>query len=91
VIELANIGTLFAFVLVAAGVMILRVQRPDAPRKFRTPAVWVTAPLGIAFCFWLAAGLPATTWKRFLVWLILGLVSYFLYGARHSKLEGVRH
>lgn len=87
VVELANIGTLFAFVLVAGGVMILRVKRPDAPRKFRTPAVWLTAPLGIAFCFWLAAGLPATTWKRFVVWLILGLVSYFFYGARHSKLE----
>ena len=54
VVELTNIGTLFAFVIVCAGVLILRVKRPDAPRKFKTPLVWFSAPAGILFCLWLA-------------------------------------
>ena len=86
VIELTNIGTLFAFVIVAAGVLVLRVKRPDAPRRFKTPFVWVTAPIGIVFCFWLAMGLPKHTWERFFVWLVLGLAIYFVYGARNSRL-----
>ncbi|HLP30587.1 MAG TPA: amino acid permease, partial [Geothrix sp.] len=58
IIELTNIGTLFAFILVCAGILVLRVRRPLAERRFRAPAVWLTAPLGIVFCLWLALGLP---------------------------------
>jgi APA family basic amino acid/polyamine antiporter len=87
VVELTNIGTLFAFSLVCAGVLILRRTRPEAPRRFRMPWVWVTAPLGILFCIWLAKGLPAITWIRFLVWLIIGLVVFFAYGHRNSMLH----
>ncbi len=86
IIELTNIGTLFAFMLVCAGILVLRVKRPLAERRFRAPAVWLTAPLGILFCFWLALGLPRHTWERFWIWLAMGLVAYFLYSARHSRL-----
>jgi APA family basic amino acid/polyamine antiporter len=86
VVELTNIGTLFAFVLVCAAVLILRLRRPEAPRKFRMPAVWLLAPLGMAGCVWMASGLPLFTWKRFLYWLLAGLVIYFVYGARKSRL-----
>lgn len=86
VVELTNIGTLFAFIIVCLGVLILRVKRPDAPRRFRMPAVWVTAPLGILFCLWLAMGLPVHTWERFVIWLILGLILYFVWGSRNSRL-----
>ncbi|HEY9071773.1 MAG TPA: amino acid permease [Candidatus Ozemobacteraceae bacterium] len=85
VVELTNIGTLFAFVIVAIGVMILRVRDPYHPRKFKVPMVWVTAPLGILFCFWLAWGLPTTTWIRFFVWLAVGLFIYFFYGYGHAR------
>ena len=87
VVELTNIGTLFAFSLVCAGVLILRRTRPEAPRRFRMPWVWVTAPLGILFCIWLAKGLPTITWIRFLAWLIIGLVVFFAYGHRNSILH----
>ncbi len=86
IIELTNIGTLFAFMLVCAGILVLRVKRPHAERRFRAPAVWLTAPLGILFCFWLALGLPRHTWERFWIWLAMGLLAYFLYSARHSRL-----
>jgi APA family basic amino acid/polyamine antiporter len=86
VVELCNIGTLFAFILVAAGIMILRRVDPNRPRPFRTPfSPWV--PLGaIASCIWLMAELPLKTWIRLFVWLGVGLVIYFLYGYRHSAL-----
>ncbi len=87
VVELTNIGTLFAFVLVCLAVMILRVTRPDHPRRFRVPFVWVSAPVGIALCVWLAWGLPSLTWIRFWIWLGVGLVIYFLYGRRRSRLS----
>ncbi|MBK9797162.1 MAG: amino acid permease [Holophagaceae bacterium] len=87
IIELTNIGTLFAFVLVCAGILVLRVRRPLAERRFRAPLVWLTAPLGILFCLWLALGLPRHTWVRFWIWLGLGLLAYFLYSARHSRLR----
>jgi len=87
VVELTNIGTLFAFSLVCAGVLILRVRRPEALRRFRMPLVWVTAPLGILFCIWLAKGLPAVTWYRFFAWLLIGLVVYFVYGFWNSSLH----
>ncbi len=84
VVELCNIGTLFAFVLVAAGIIVLRRTDPNRPRPFRTPLYpWV--PLGaIVSCLWLMIELPGVTWARFLLWLGVGLVIYFLYGRRHS-------
>jgi len=87
VVELANIGTLFAFAVVCAGVLILRRQRPEAQRRFRMPLVWITAPLGIASCIWLAWGLPAVTWMRFGVFLAVGLFIYFVYGYRDSAIK----
>lgn len=93
IIELTNIGTLFAFILVCSGVMILRIQRPEAPRKFRVPYVWVMAPLGILFCIWLAWGLPTHTWERFWIWLGIGILLYIGYGVRHARAmdtKGVR-
>ncbi len=90
VVELTNIGTLFAFALVCVAVMVLRVRRPEAPRRFRMPFMWVLAPLGILGCIWLARGLPALTWYRFLGWLALGLLVYFLYGFRNSRLREQR-
>ncbi|MBP7634632.1 amino acid permease [Candidatus Ozemobacteraceae bacterium] len=85
VVELTNIGTLFAFIIVAVGVMILRVRAPEHPRRFKVPMVWVTAPLGILFCTWLAWGLPHATWVRFFVWLGLGFIIYFFYGYGHAR------
>ena len=87
VVELCNIGTLFAFVLVAAGIIILRRTDPDRPRPFRTPLVpWVPL-LAILSCGYLMAELPWVTWLRFVIWLGLGLIFYFLYGARRSRLN----
>jgi basic amino acid/polyamine antiporter, APA family len=87
VVELTNIGTLFAFVLVCAGVMILRRRRPDAERRFRMPLVRLLAPMGILFCVWIARGLPWVTWIRFVIWLVLGMIVYFAYGRRKSALN----
>jgi APA family basic amino acid/polyamine antiporter len=87
VVELTNIGTLFAFVLVATGVIVLRHTRPDHPRPFRTPLVpWI--PLAaIASCGYLMLQLPWVTWVRFMVWLAIGLAFYVLYGYRRSVLR----
>jgi basic amino acid/polyamine antiporter, APA family len=87
VVELCNIGTLFAFVLVAIGIVILRRSDPDRPRPFRAPLCpWV--PLGaILSCLWLMVELPLITWIRFVVWLIIGLVVYFGYSRRHARLR----
>jgi APA family basic amino acid/polyamine antiporter len=85
-IDLTNIGTQFAFILVCAGVLALRVTDPRRPRGFRTPFVWITAPLGIAFSFYFMAGLPWQTWVRFAVWLVIGLAIYIVYGFRRSRL-----
>ncbi|MDP2875326.1 MAG: amino acid permease C-terminal domain-containing protein, partial [Holophaga sp.] len=87
IVELANIGTLFAFAIVCAAVMILRVKRPEALRRFRTPWVWFVGLAGIFACIWLAAGLGLSTWIRFFIWLLLGLVVYFLYGYWNSILH----
>jgi APA family basic amino acid/polyamine antiporter len=87
VVQLTNIGTLFAFVLVCIGILILRVREPNRPRKFRVPFSPVTPILGIAMCVFLMARLPALTWIRFMIWLALGLVVYFLYGKRQSRLR----
>ncbi len=85
--ELTNIGTLFAFVLVCAGVLVLRAKEPDAKRGFRTPLVPFVPIMGILFCFYLMLGLPEITWFRFVIWLAIGLVIYFMYGRWHSKLR----
>lgn len=83
---LVNIGTLFAFVVVAAGVIVLRRSRPDLHRAFRTPWVPALPVISIAASFWLMLNLPGETWFRFAVWMVLGLVVYFLYGREHSRL-----
>jgi APA family basic amino acid/polyamine antiporter len=85
--ELVNIGTLFAFVIVSAGVLVLRVIEPDRPRPFRCPAVWLVAPASIVSCLFLMASLPWITWERFLLWLAAGLVVYFAYSARNSRVQ----
>ena len=86
--ELVSIGTLLAFVIVCAGVLVLRYKQPDLPRPFRTPLVPIVPILGILICFGLMAFLPGDTWIRLLVWLALGLAIYFLYGRHHSKIGG---
>jgi APA family basic amino acid/polyamine antiporter len=88
--ELVNIGTLLAFVLVCFGVWILRVKRPDLDRPFRTPLVPLVPILGVLSCLGLMATLPADTWLRLLVWLLIGLVIYFTYGRKHSVLQRER-
>ena len=85
--ELVSIGTLFAFVVVCLGVLALRLRQPDVARPFKTPAVFVIAPLGAASALFLMTGLPLDTWIRLGVWLVLGLAIYFLYGRRHSRLK----
>ncbi len=86
-VELTNIGTLFVFVLVCAGVVILRRTDPAAPRSFRTPLVPLIPLLGMAMCIYLMLGLPAATWLRFGLWLAAGLAVYFAYGYRNSLLK----
>jgi len=85
--ELVSIGTLLAFLIVCAGVLVLRKINPEIHRPFRTPMVWLVAPLGILCCGGLMAGLPRDTWARLIVWMAIGLVIYFAYGHRHSKLH----
>ncbi len=84
--EMVNVGTLFAFVLVSAGVMVLRRRRPDLPRSFKVPALPVVGVLAILACLWLMLNLTILTWLRFFVWMALGVVVYFVYGRRHSLL-----
>ncbi len=84
--EMVNIGTLFAFVLVSAGVIVLRRSRPDLPRGFRVPWVPVLPVAAILACLWLMLNLTGLTWIRFLVWMAIGILVYFAYGRRHSAL-----
>jgi len=84
--EMTSIGTLFAFMLVCAGVWIMRVRRPDLPRAFVVPALPVVSILGIVVCGSMIYGLGWTNWLRLGIWLLIGLVFYFSYGIRHSKL-----
>ena len=101
VAELVNIGTLSAFIVICLAVLILRVRRPDLQRSFRTPAIWLIAPLGVLFSLFLIigwpwrsatggatliGGLPSITIWRFVIWMAIGLVIYFAYGIRHSRL-----
>jgi APA family basic amino acid/polyamine antiporter len=85
--ELVNIGTLFAFVLVSAGVWVLRSRRPDLQRTFRVPALPLLATASILACGWLMLNLPGETWLRFFVWMALGIGVYFAYGHRKSRLR----
>ena len=85
--DLTNIGTLFAFALVCVGVLVLRVKEPDRPRPFRVPFVWAVAPGGAAACVFIMIGLPYQAWERFAIWLGVGVLLYFAYGYRHSKLN----
>ncbi|HDT12790.1 MAG TPA: amino acid permease [Candidatus Aminicenantes bacterium] len=85
--ELVSIGTLFAFAIVCGGVLVLRYTRPDIPRPFKTPLVPFVPVLGILSCVYLMANLPRDTWMRLLAWMGLGLVIYFAYGIRKSKLR----
>jgi APA family basic amino acid/polyamine antiporter len=88
--RLVNIGTLFAFGLVAAGVMILRVREPERERPFRVPVPFVTAPLAMVGCLYLALKLPGDTWLRFVVWMLIGFVVYFTYSVRSSRVGEAR-
>jgi len=85
--ELVSIGTLFAFAIVCAGVMVLRKTQPNVERPFKTPAVYVVGTLGVLFSVAMMAFLPADTWIRLAIWLVLGLLIYFLYGKNHSKIS----
>ena len=85
--ELVSIGTLLAFVLVCAGIPILRITAPNVERPFKTPLYWFVAPAGALSCLWVMSGLPHDTWIRLFVWLFVGFVVYFTYSIRHSKLR----
>jgi APA family basic amino acid/polyamine antiporter len=85
--ELVSIGTLFAFAIVCGGVLVLRYTRPDIPRPFRTPLVPFVPVLGILSCLYLMFNLPKDTWYRLIAWMAIGLVIYFTYGIRKSKLR----
>jgi APA family basic amino acid/polyamine antiporter len=85
--EMTSIGTLFAFMLVCAGVWIMRVRRPDLERGFRVPAVPFVAIAGIVTCGAMIYGLGWTNWLRLGAWLALGLVIYFAYSSKHSRLR----
>jgi APA family basic amino acid/polyamine antiporter len=84
--ELVSIGTLFAFIIVSIGVVVLRHTRPDLPRAFRTPWVPVLPILSVIACLWLMINLPVDTWLRFVIWMAVGFVVYFGYSRTHSRL-----
>ncbi len=88
--ELVSIGTLFAFAVVSIGTLMLRVTEPELVRPFKSPTIWIVAPCGAATSIFLMFGLPMDTWIRLAVWLVIGLVIYFAYGARHSRVANSR-
>jgi APA family basic amino acid/polyamine antiporter len=85
--KLVSIGTLLAFVIVCAGVWVLRVRRPELSRPFKTPLVPIVPILGMVIATYLMVSLPAKTWYRLIGWLAIGLVIYFVYGRKHSKVQ----
>ena len=85
--EMVSIGTLFAFVLVCAGIWVMRVNMPNAPRGFKTPLVPLVPILGMIICLGMMAFLPLDTWVRLLVWMAIGIVIYFVYSKKHSLLR----
>jgi APA family basic amino acid/polyamine antiporter len=84
--NLVSIGTLLAFVIVSIGVLVLRVREPNLPRAFKAPAVWFVAPAGAISALYLMISLPWATWRRLIIWFVVGMIIYALYGVRHSKL-----
>lgn len=88
--ELVSIGTLLAFVLVCAGVFILRKTQPEIHRPFKTPLYWFVAPAGMLSCLWVMTGLPHDTWLRLFIWLAIGFFVYFGYGLKNSRLQKER-
>jgi APA family basic amino acid/polyamine antiporter len=84
--ELCSIGTLLAFVIVSVGIVVLRVREPDLPRAFKCPAVWFVGPMGALTAGVLMAFASPTTWKRLVIWLLIGLIIYFTYSRHRSKL-----
>jgi basic amino acid/polyamine antiporter, APA family len=88
--QLVNMGTLLAFAIVCAGVWILRVRQPDLKRPFRTPLVPLVPILGVLSAFYLMVNLPLLTWIVVIVWLLIGLVIYFTYSTKHSKVQQLR-
>jgi basic amino acid/polyamine antiporter, APA family len=87
IVEMVNIGTLFAFIIVNIGVMVLRRTRPDMDRPFKVPIPYIWCPIGILLCLYLITGLPLATYIRFVGWLVVGLVIYLIYGYSHSRLR----
>jgi len=85
--SLCSIGTLLAFVIVSAGILVLRIQEPDLKRSFKTPWVWFVAPMGALSALYLMVSLPWPTWRRLIVWFLIGMVVYFSYSHRHSRLH----
>ena len=85
--ELVNIGTLFAFITVCIGVIILRYRYPDLPRPFKTPLMPIIPVLGVISCFYLIINLPGITMLRFITWMVAGLAIYFTYSYSHSLLH----
>jgi len=85
--ELVNIGTLAAFLMVSLGVIVLRIRQPDMPRPYKVPFYPITPILGVGFCFYLMLNLSGTTWWRFLIWMSAGMVIYFAYSYKHSRLN----
>jgi len=88
--SLVSIGTLLAFVIVSIGVLVLRVREPGLVRRFKAPAVWFVAPMGALSALYLMISLPWRTWERLIIWFVIGMVIYFFYGARRSKLGNQR-
>jgi basic amino acid/polyamine antiporter, APA family len=88
--SLVSIGTLLAFVIVSIGILVLRIREPELPRKFKAPAVWIVAPLGALSALYLMVFLPGRTWLRLVIWSAIGVVIYFAYGIRSSKLAHSR-
>jgi APA family basic amino acid/polyamine antiporter len=84
--SLVSIGTLLAFVIVSIGILVLRVREPNLPRVFKTPWVWFVAPAGAFSAAYLMKSLPWRTWERLIIWFVIGMVIYFAYGVRKSKL-----
>lgn len=84
--EMTSIGTLFAFILVCVGVWYMREKMPEVPRAFKTPLVPLVPILGIATCLFMMVFLPMDTWIRLIVWMLIGMDIYLVYGAKHSKL-----
>ena len=90
-VDLTNIGTLFAFAIVCIGILILRVRDPHRPRAFKAPLYPLVPVMGVVSCIYLMSGLPTITWIRFGLWLVVGMGVYFSYGFWRSRLNSSAH